>query len=735
LESFFKTGGGNPGKPADKSTEGTQPKSLLEGRREVAKVTIANGKELAQELVPVFRDSTKELNKTLQGIQKILGILPAALKQIAAHGGGGGGLGSFAGEVVQEGLMRRLGKTGVGRALRTGRVLAQRTVPNAVRGLVSAAGEAGGSIAALGSTSVAAAGTAAVAGTVALGAAAGYGIGKLLQPTVTKAIEESGTASANKDKAFRAGVALVDQEAEWLKSGKRPTGPATKQLAARDVQKFLNKDMASMKASSEEIKRFKIYAASKLGKDVLDTIATSPQTDSKQTLQPTESAKISETPASVNQSKAPAIVPEPVKGAVEGTRNKSNPVLEKSSKREQIIQRWVQQGYTSLNDVPEQERNEFIEEFRPKSLPPAYSRSSISKLTNIELQAKAAKAATGSDTNVVKRGSEGTKYTPLNQTNDSKAVSVSANIPQPVVPVDQSKAPAIVPETVKAAVSTSNAPVQQSAPSGSVITDKENVFKTWRDKGYKNLNDIPKEELEAFREKYRTKALPKAYADKSIDTEIGLGINPTATRSITKTGPSAAPEPETESKAPAIAPEPAKQAAAPAIVPETVKAAVSAPEVSPVPAPKINAEQERTPADTTSTLIAMQTAALSNRTKTRDIAPVSWSSVPEQRTTASVQTSPSTKTTSGDKILEQIASNTSETTQALASLAAGFNNLARAIREMGTNVPAQPPVVVQAGNNAPSPLKPKSSQYANAGNDEITNFRTRTVEGSRFQPA
>ena len=59
---------------------------------------------------------------------------------------------------------------------------------------------------------------------------------------------------------------------------------------------------------------------------------------------------------------------------------------------------------------------------------------------------------------------------------------------------------------------------------------QEETFKHWRDKGYTNANQIPKEELEAFNDKWRSKSLPVNYANDTLRKQVSLGINPTATR-------------------------------------------------------------------------------------------------------------------------------------------------------------------------------------------------------------
>lgn len=85
-------------------------------------------------------------------------------------------------------------------------------------------------------------------------------------------------------------------------------------------------------------------------------------------------------------------------------------------------------------------------------------------------------------------------------------------------------------------------------------------------------------------------------------------------------------------------------------------------------------------------------------------------------------------------ILERIAGNTATSNQNISNLIVGFNNLAKALEKtLGESVKV--PVVVNTGSNQQGPISPTTSQLANAGNNSIFDFRTRTVEGARPQPA
>ena len=88
-----------------------------------------------------------------------------------------------------------------------------------------------------------------------------------------------------------------------------------------------------------------------------------------------------------------------------------------------------------------------------------------------------------------------------------------------------------------------------------------------------------------------------------------------------------------------------------------------------------------------------------------------------------------------ESILEKIANNTGTTNQNITSLITGFNNLARALEKSIGEGMKIPTVVNNVIGNQSQPQKPTSTQYANMGNADITNFRTGIVEASRFQPA
>ena len=87
-----------------------------------------------------------------------------------------------------------------------------------------------------------------------------------------------------------------------------------------------------------------------------------------------------------------------------------------------------------------------------------------------------------------------------------------------------------------------------------------------------------------------------------------------------------------------------------------------------------------------------------------------------------------------EAILERVASNTAASNQNISNLITGFNNLARALeRTLGET--AKIPLVINTSSGNEGPMKPTSSQYANAGNSMISDFRSNIVEASRFRPA
>ena len=106
------------------------------------------------------------------------------------------------------------------------------------------------------------------------------------------------------------------------------------------------------------------------------------------------------------------------------------------------------------------------------------------------------------------------------------------------------------------------------------------------------------------------------------------------------------------------------------------------------------------------------------------------------------ETAPSAKPTEeaapkGDKHLETIASNTNKTNDTLAGLTSGFAALAKALEKLGVSVASNPPTTINniAGGGQQASQGPSPSALANAGNQDISNFRKSIVEASRFQAA
>lgn len=106
------------------------------------------------------------------------------------------------------------------------------------------------------------------------------------------------------------------------------------------------------------------------------------------------------------------------------------------------------------------------------------------------------------------------------------------------------------------------------------------------------------------------------------------------------------------------------------------------------------------------------------------------------------ETAPSAKPTEetapkGDKHLETIASNTNKTNDTLAGLTSGFASLAKALEKLGVSVASNPPTTINniAGGGQQASQGPSPTALANAGNQDISNFRRSIVEASRFQAA
>ena len=100
----------------------------------------------------------------------------------------------------------------------------------------------------------------------------------------------------------------------------------------------------------------------------------------------------------------------------------------------------------------------------------------------------------------------------------------------------------------------------------------------------------------------------------------------------------------------------------------------------------------------------------------------------------------STESSVNNEALKQTATESTKQTQLLTTLVGNMNEnfgrIASAFREAGINFKeVKAPVVVQQNAKQEGSKKPTSSQYANLGNSDISNFRINTVEGARFQPA
>ena len=375
--------------------------------------------------------------------------------------------------------------------------------------------------------------------------------------------------------------------------------------------------------------------------------------------------------------KSPAINPEPVKETA-NTKTGSQTVIENLNKQQSIISDWIKKGYRGTQDVPKEELEAYVQEFAPKSMPHAYAVQAIKRSVNLQLVAKGAKADTGSNNNTIERNLETgeVKTTPAITPEPVKeAVKPPAITPEPVK--EAVKPPAITPEPVKEAVAA-------KTPNISRGVEMEVVFQKWREKGYRSLNDIPREEYKEFEEKYRIKSLPKAYSNSSIRREVELGINPTATRTMSPEFAAAVKAASAKTEISKETPEQNK------ITPNATTAPVSVAPTEPKP-PVITPNTEK-PAQL---------------------------NAPEQ------------KKVSFDKaetILERIANNTGSSDQNIRNLINGFNGLAKALEQTtGQKMPTIVP------NNQQKP--PSISDIANVGNSIISNFRTSTVEGARFQPA
>ena len=746
----------------------TGSKSLLQSVKETPKVEIANFKELKTILPEALKPALKEVNDNIKQLAKAISSIP---KGGGGRSGGGlfdaltTGLDLFGGKKGRAGsLARRLGRTGVGRLFRRGNVALRRGVPN----FLSKTLGKGTSLASR-----------------ALGSAGRVGEGAL------------GFASRVGGKALSLGSKLGGV----AKFGGRLLGKAALPLAAAmsayDAYKGFNADKNA--TTWQKIKN--------AGRDVTSGLTFGLVDSTKEKMEKGEYQ---------GAQKAPSITPEPVKGAVE---QKAPSV----SERQEQIKKWGEKGYTRVGDIPPEEWKEFLEKNKIKSLSKAYSDNSLRKTTDLALKAYQAKKAGGEVT--IEQGKVASETRPVEATPsvEQKAPSIT---PEPVKEaVEQKATPAPTPEVKPAGPTKKEAlgkvmgglagaaigqalipiPVVGAAVGGMVggwlgkkltsktpestietnkstiaisSSEKQKQINAWGEKGYTHLGDIPPDEWKEFLEKYRTKSLPKAYANDALRKETDLALKKYQAKKAggevtIEQGKVNKPATE-EQKAPSIAPEPVKEAIAqkapsanPVIIrqtekqnqykewrekgytrvgevpPEELKSFLEKNRTKSLPkayadqALKKSIDLELNPTAVRKTV----TSGPAVEQKAPSITPEPVKSSKIEVTPAAVSPSikPAEETKSKEKshkTLEEIASNTGDTNETLANLVAGFNNMAKALREFGINVANQPPTIINAGGSArQASAKPKSSQYANVGNSEITDFRSTTVEGARFQPA
>jgi hypothetical protein len=195
----------------------------------------------------------------------------------------------------------------------------------------------------------------------------------------------------------------------------------------------------------------------------------------------------------------------------------------------------------------------------------------------------------------------------------------------------------------------------------------------------------------------------------------------------------------TQTKAPSITPEPVKEALkteakAPAVTSEPVKETGKIPAITPKPVKEAPKTEAKVPASSVPETSKVQNVipAYQSSVKPTSAAASVTSSAPSPSLAVNISNKPATAS-KDDNSLEEIASNTKNTNEALASLVNGFNNMAKALRELGVNISNQPPVVINKSSGVKAP-KSSSPVTANAGNPEISNFRMGVVEVARFQP-
>jgi hypothetical protein len=278
----------------------------------------------------------------------------------------------------------------------------------------------------------------------------------------------------------------------------------------------------------------------------------------------------------------------------------------------------------------------------------------------------------------------------------------------------------------------------------------------WIKKGYRTLNDIPKEEQDSYIKEFSPKSLPPAFAKQALLKQLSIELTAQGAKADTGSNNNLIErniETGEVKTTPAITPTPIKEA----VNGNTVEKPIESPVIITPPitkqsvTPKPDVEN-LTPTTNQTTKPELQNTTLPKTVQSKEtanenvLAPSAKMEVlrefykQENKVVAAPSTEIKTTPTSAsgsnsnktEGILERIANNTGGTTQNISNLIAGFNNLAKALeRTLGES--AKIPLVVNTSNGENSQSLP-TSFYANAGNSSIGSFRT-FVEGARSLPA
>ena len=240
-------------------------------------------------------------------------------------------------------------------------------------------------------------------------------------------------------------------------------------------------------------------------------------------------------PPSVKNAAAPETVSKPLYSGAsfeDNSGEKSKNPIEREKRRKEKLDEFVKKGYRTQTEIPSEELEEYLKEFPVAGLPPEFSKSAARKLLEIGLTSKGAKADTGSNNNVVEQG--GKVATAV----DGSAQSTQSKT-SPVTP-EQPKAPAIVPEPVKEAIapeankplysgaSFEDEPKKEEKSGAAKVTEQANKQKEaiegFVKKGFRSLNDIPKEELEAYTKEFAPKSMSPANGKSFVHNFLAIQL-------------------------------------------------------------------------------------------------------------------------------------------------------------------------------------------------------------------